>query len=32
MSAEAICDGCGKRAPMVYANISWHKPRAAGLP
>jgi hypothetical protein len=27
VSAESICDGCGKRAPMFHANGSWHKPR-----
>lgn len=27
MAAEAICDGCGKRAPMFYgADRNWHKP------
>ncbi len=28
MSAEAICDGCGVRAPMVhyYGSMGWHKP------
>ena len=27
MAAESICDGCGKRAPMVSSrNGSWHKP------
>jgi len=28
MAAEAICDGCEKRAPMEYFNGSWHKPRS----
>lgn len=27
MSAEAICDGCGKRAPMSNYYGSWHKPQ-----
>ncbi len=27
MSAEIICDGCGKRQPMVQANGNWFKPR-----
>jgi hypothetical protein len=26
MAAEAICDGCGKREPMFYAEYNWHKP------
>lgn len=26
MSAEIICDGCGKRAKMQSNNIDWHKP------
>lgn len=27
MAAESICDGCGKRAPMVQGRLgSWHKP------
>lgn len=26
MSAEIICDGCGKREPMRVANHQWHKP------
>jgi len=26
MAAEAICDGCGKRARMEYAGHVWHKP------
>jgi hypothetical protein len=26
MAAEAICDGCGKRAPMEYGGHNWHKP------
>ena len=28
MGAESICDGCGKREPMIAgANGNWHKPR-----
>lgn len=27
MSAEFICDGCGKRAPGEYAHGQWFKPR-----
>ncbi len=28
MSAEAICDGCGKRAPMWAGRFGdWHKPQ-----
>jgi len=28
MSAEAICDGCGARAPMSHypGAMGWHKP------
>lgn len=26
MSAEIICDGCGKRAPMAAYNGNWFKP------
>jgi hypothetical protein len=26
MSAESICDGCGRRAPMACYHGSWHKP------
>lgn len=26
MSAESICDGCGKRAPMACYHGNWHKP------
>ena len=26
MSAEIICDGCGKRAPMVTSHGNWFKP------
>lgn len=27
MAAESICDGCGKRAPMVAGyDHNWHKP------
>lgn len=29
MAAESICDGCGKRAPMVAGlNGQWFKPRS----
>jgi len=28
MGAESICDGCGKRAPMVQGVHDWFKPRA----
>jgi len=27
MSAEAICDGCGARAPMESSGGQWFKPR-----
>ncbi len=26
MSAESICDGCGKRQPMSCYSGNWHKP------
>lgn len=26
MSAESICDGCGKRAPMACYSGRWFKP------
>jgi hypothetical protein len=27
MAAESICDGCGKRAPMIQGSLGrWHKP------
>lgn len=28
MSAEAICDGCGKRARMTNHYGAWHKPHS----
>lgn len=29
MAAEAICDGCGERQPMVAGRDgNWHKPRS----
>lgn len=29
MAAESICDGCGKRAPMVKGELgTWHKPHS----
>lgn len=29
MAAEIICDGCGRRAPMIVGALgSWHKPSA----
>jgi hypothetical protein len=26
MSMISVCDGCGKQAPAVAGNHSWHKP------
>lgn len=26
MSAESVCDGCGKRAPMSNYNGKWFRP------
>jgi hypothetical protein len=27
MAAEIVCDGCGRRAPMIAVGRDWRKPR-----